>query len=83
MNYYSFTKHFFEVKSAFNGYGIYKIKSILNCSYISNNNACEHINFAKCLHDKGEKIFINYYWKGYFNRQGDSLLNILKSFNKN
>lgn len=79
LDYYSGYKHFFQVKSAFNGYGLYKISSLDGCSYISNSNACEHINLAKCLHEKGEKIFINYYWDGYFNRQGDSLVGILTS----
>ena len=80
MEYAGYNSHYYQVKSAFNGYGLYKIKSLEGCSYISNSNACEHINLAKCLNDKGEKMFINYYWEGYFNRQGDSLLNIIKSF---
>lgn len=80
MEYYGYNSHYYQVKSAFNGYGLYKIKSLEGCSYISNNNICEHINLAKCLDDKGEKMFINYYWEGYFNRQGDTLLNIIKSF---
>ena len=87
MEYSGYDSHFYQVKSAFNGYGLYKVKSLEGCSYISNNNtnmnACEHINLAKCLHNKDEKIFINYYWDAYFNRQGDSLLNILKSLYKN
>jgi hypothetical protein len=82
MEYSGYNSHFYQVKSAFNGYGLYRIKSLEGCSYISNSNACEHINLAKCLSDKGEKMYINYYWNGYFNRQGDSLLNMLKSFNK-
>lgn len=69
--------HFIEVKSAFNGYGIYKIKSLSDCSYIGNDNMCEHINLAKCLHDKGEKLFVNSYWLGYFNTQGDNPLRTL------
>jgi hypothetical protein len=80
MEYNGYNSHYYEIKSAFNGYGLYKIKNLEGCSYISNSNACEHINLAKCLHDKGEKMYINYYWDGYFNRQGDSLINILKSF---
>ncbi len=64
--------HYFEVKSAFNGYGIYKIKSIIGCSYIGNNNLCEHVNLAKCLYDKNEKIYLNSYWTGYFNHQGEN-----------
>lgn len=77
-----YNSHYYEVKSAFNGYGLYRIKSLDGCSYVSNSNACEHINLAKCLHDKGEKMYINYYWDGYFNRQGDSLFNIVKSLQK-
>jgi hypothetical protein len=77
-----YNSHYYQVKSAFNGYGLYKIKSLEGCSYISNSNACEHINLAKCLYDKGEKIYINYYWDGYFNRQGDTIIGILSSFYK-
>jgi hypothetical protein len=69
--------HFLEVKSSFNGYGIYKIKNLSDCSYIGNNNICEHINLAKCLHDKGEKLFVNSYWLGYFSVQGDSPIKTL------
>lgn len=82
MEYSGYNSHFYQVKSAFNGYGLYRIKSLEGCSYISNSNVCEHINLAECLYNKGEKMYINYYWDGYFNRQGDSFLNILKSFNK-
>lgn len=80
--YYSNTNHFLSVKSSFNGCALYKIKSLKGCSYIPRNNQylCEHINLAKCLHEKGEKLFVNYYWVGYFNRQGDTLLNLLHSF---
>lgn len=78
MQYYSYNNHFLEVKSSFNGYGLYKIKSILGCSYIGNNNACEHINLHKCLFDKQNKLYINYFWEGFFNSQGDTFLNVLK-----
>ena len=78
MEYFGYYNHFLEVKSSFNGYGLYKIKSILGCSYIGNNNACEHINLSKCLYDKNDKMYINYYWEGYFNIQGDNIINILK-----
>jgi hypothetical protein len=65
------TTHFGEVKSAFNGYGIYKINVLKNCSYVGNDKICEHINLAKCINNKGEKLFLNSNWLGYFNRQGD------------
>jgi hypothetical protein len=78
MDYLIKKRHFIPVKSAFNGYAIYKIKSLNGCSYINNDNLCEHINLAKCLNDKNEKMFINSYWEGYFNIQGD---NPIKVFN--
>ncbi len=80
--YNGYNSHFYQVKSAFNGYGIYKIKSLDGCSYISDPNLCEHINLAKCLYDKGEKMFVNYYWDGYFNRQGESPVAKLKNKTK-
>lgn len=75
----AFNNHFGRVKSAFNGYGLYKIKVLENCSYIGNDNLCEHINLAKCINDKEEKLFINGNWYGYFNRQGDNPFKLLTS----
>lgn len=73
------TSHFGRVKSAFNGYGLYKINVLKNCSYIGDDNLCEHINLAKCINDKGEKMFINNKWLGYFNRQGDDPFKLMAS----
>lgn len=57
------------VKSAFNGYGLYKIKSILPCSYVGHE-ICEHINLAKSLLQHGGRLFINPLWFGYFDYRG-------------
>jgi hypothetical protein len=59
-----------EVKSAFAGFGLYKVPALKNCSYIGNNNLCEHVNLNICMYKQGEKLYINPLWKGYFNRQG-------------
>jgi hypothetical protein len=75
------TSHFSRVKSAFNGYGLYKIPVLYNCSYIGNDNICEHINLAKCIDNNGEKIFINNKWMGYFDRQGDDPFKLLGASN--
>jgi hypothetical protein len=71
-------KRLIPVKSAFNGYGLYKIKSILQCSY-KGDQRCEHINLAKCMNDKGMNLFINPQWIGYFNQQAGGPFDILKS----
>lgn len=71
----------FPVKSAFNGYGLYKIKSIINCSY-NGNLICEHINLAKSMYDKKMKLYINSLWKGYFNHQGGPNTFFQSIFNK-
>ena len=69
--------HYLPVISAFNGYGIYKIKSIKDCTYIGNSDLCEHLNFNKCLIDKNSKLFINFKWIGYFDIQGDNPFKII------
>lgn len=69
--------NFAEVNSAFNGYGIYKIKCLDGCSYIGNNKICEHINLAKQIKNKNHKIFINSKWQGYFDKQGDAIINLI------
>ena len=60
---------FYEVKSAFNGYGLYKISSIKNASYIGDS-ICEHNNLAKNIYDNCGYQYINKYWVGIFNIQG-------------
>ena len=73
---------FYEVKSAFNGYAIYKIASIKNCSYIGNL-LCEHNNISKNIYDNGGKQFINKYWLRIFNQQGpDNILNLINWYKK-
>ena len=37
---------------------------------------CIHDDW-RCLHDKGEKLFVNSYWLGYFSVQGDSPIKTL------
>lgn len=59
----------YEVKSAFNGYGLYKISSLTNVSYIGKPQ-CEHINLADSIRQNGGHLYINPLWKGYFNIQG-------------
>jgi hypothetical protein len=59
-----------EVISAFNGFGLYKVSALKNCSYKGKNDICEHVNLNLCMYLNGEKIYINPLWKGYFNRQG-------------
>lgn len=72
-------KCFIPVKSAFNGYGLYKIDSIKDSSYIGNN-YCEHLNLNLDLYKKNKKLYINKLWKGYFNVQGPgSLIDVMKS----
>jgi len=71
---------FYEVKSAFNGYGLYKICSIKNASYIGDL-ACEHQNLAKNIYDNNGHQYINKYWVGIFNIQGpDNILLYLTNF---
>jgi hypothetical protein len=74
------SKEFYQVKSAFNGYALYKINSIKNASYIGDYN-CEHINLSKNINDNGGKQYINKYWTGYFNQQGptDSFTTLLQN----
>ena len=76
------SKEFYQVKSAFNGYGLYKINSIKNSSYIGDLK-CEHNNLSKNIHDNNGKQYINKYWTGYFNQQGPpdditQLINLLR-----
>lgn len=72
-------KCFVPVKSAFNGYGLYKIDSIKDSSYIGNN-YCEHLNLNLDLYKNNKKLYINKLWKGYFNVQGPgSFIDFIKS----
>jgi hypothetical protein len=83
LQYNRFNNHFIQVKSAFSGCGIYKIKDVLDCSYIGDNNICEHINLAKCLYNKNKKLYINYFWEFNFNIQGPTPYKTLKDFFNN
>lgn len=69
MKYYTHNNKMMPVKSAFNGYGLYKIKSIMNTSYLGNLQ-CEHLNLAQDMINNKKKLFINPGWIGYFNKQG-------------
>ena len=71
--------HFIPVKSAFNGFALYKINSIKDCSYLGNN-LCEHLNLNLQMHKNKKKLYINKLWRGYFDIAGPgSLINILKT----
>ena len=72
MNYtlYNTTK-LIDVKSAFNGYTLYKMDALKNASYIGNYQ-CEHINLAEAISKNGYKMYINPLWQGHFNQQGPS-----------
>jgi hypothetical protein len=61
----------YPCKSAFNGYGLYKINSLIKykASYIGDQ-LCEHSNLTKNIVQNNGKIFINPLWYGYFNIQG-------------
>jgi len=63
------TNNLVPVKSAFNGYGLYKIKDILKCNYLGNLK-CEHSNLAQCIQNNNGKLYINKKWVGYFPYQG-------------
>ena len=74
---------FVPVKSAFNGYGLYKIDSIKDSSYIGDN-YCEHLNLNLDLYKQNKKLYINKLWKGYFNVQGPgSVIDFINSHFKN
>jgi hypothetical protein len=66
-----------EVVSAFNGYGIYKMPSILPHSY-DGEHYCEHINIHKKMHNAGARLFISKTWKANIDLQGPSLHQFLK-----
>lgn len=72
MNYTLYNTHeLVEVKSAFNGYTLYKMDALKNTSY-NGDYQCEHINLAESISRNGFKIYINPLWKGHFNQQGPS-----------
>jgi hypothetical protein len=66
-----------EVESAFNGYGIYKMPSILPHSY-DGEHYCEHINIHKKMRDAGSRLFICKSWKANIDLQGPALHQYLK-----
>ncbi|MDP3640912.1 MAG: hypothetical protein Q8R43_00540, partial [Alphaproteobacteria bacterium] len=47
------------VDSAFCGLAIYKRNTLKGCRYNSIKGDCEHIEFHKCLHKNGGKMFMN------------------------
>lgn len=51
-----------EVESAFGGFALYKMNSILGCRYSGgndNNEVCEHVEFHRQIRKNGGKIYIN------------------------
>jgi hypothetical protein len=49
-----------EVRSAFNGAGLYKINATYGCKYSGKNSTCEHVPFHLCIREKKQgRIFIN------------------------
>lgn len=55
-----FSHDLLEVRSAFSGAGLYKMKSTKNCNYFGENTTCEHVPFHLCIREKNQgRIFIN------------------------
>jgi len=49
-----------EVRSAFNGAGLYRTKMAYGCLYSGKGTVCEHVSFHLCIRDKHQgRIFIN------------------------
>jgi hypothetical protein len=49
-----------EVRSAFNGAGLYKTNVTYGCKYSGANSTCEHVPFHLCIREKNQaRIFIN------------------------
>ncbi|CAF1414528.1 unnamed protein product [Adineta steineri] len=49
-----------EVRSAFNGAGLYKANSTYKCKYDGGGYTCEHVPFHLCIREKNQaRIFIN------------------------
>ena len=49
-----------EVRSAFGGAGLYKMKATDDCNYSGEGHTCEHVLFHICMREKNEaRIFIN------------------------
>lgn len=49
-----------EVRSAFNGAGLYKANLTYGCTYSGANTTCEHVPFHQCIREKNHgRIFIN------------------------
>ena len=49
-----------EVRSAFNGGGLYRTKMTYGCQYSGADTTCEHVSFHLCIRDKHQgRIFIN------------------------
>jgi len=70
------------VKSAFNGYALYKMHAFLDGSYLGDP-ICEHVNFSKKLHKNGHKQCINSLWESYSDIQGPGgIVQIIKQIHK-
>lgn len=79
MNMQTLNHKWIDVKSAFNGCGIYKMTSIKDI-YFQPNYSCEWIGFHHQMALQGNnRLFISRDWKIYSGRQGDSFLKFLLS----
>ena len=55
-----FARGLIEVRSAFNGAGLYKVNETDGCHYSGANKTCEHVPFHLCIREKHHsRIFIN------------------------
>jgi hypothetical protein len=57
---YSPDRSLLEVRSAFDGAGLYKMKATEGCNYFGGVYTCEHVPFHICMREKNQaRIFIN------------------------
>jgi len=53
-------RNLLEVRSAFDGAGLYKMAATVGCNYSGDFYTCEHVPFHTCMREKNQaKIFIN------------------------
>lgn len=70
----------FRVKSAFNGYGLYKVSSLHSASYIGKP-ICEHINLHESMFRSGSnKLYLNPQWICYAETQGVGGTSLITTF---
>ena len=57
---YPADRELLEVRSAFNGAGLYKMADVEGCLYSGESFTCEHVPFHVCMRERnGAKIYIN------------------------